>query len=174
MVDLRDWITAVGTGGAFALAALIYANDRRSTRKEVREKQARLVDAWVTNVRWEEGENSRLCVVVAFSNDSAESARAAGVSIAFDDIAPGQLFSVGVLPPTMRGSPLRKECWLHPPANIHPDWQRQHIIGIIRLKLSFIDTAGVWWDRGPRQEFSFRKNPSKVRKAVKKAIRRAA
>lgn len=171
---VTDWLTAVGTVGAFLAAVIIYGTDRWVTHRERREAQARVVDAWVARADWQTDAEGILFVktIVCISNDSAQSVRSADVGFAYDDRSTQILFNIGTVPPTAHGGPVRKECQLPPPPGATPpSWTSAHLIGTIRLSLSFRDTTGLWWDRGPRGELTCRKRhgPSRfVAKVLRK------
>ena len=162
-----EWVTGVGTVGAFAFAAIVYYRDRRATHRERRMAQARQVDCWLHRAQWaltsdedEEPPDWSIELTIALSNGSDQSVKAGTVGVQRGSTAERILISVGTIPPTAKGSPALRTTFLTP--NDGEDVERlpSHLLqGMFRLHLSFIDTAGIWWDRDSSGHLTSRPAP---------------
>lgn len=123
---VRDWISAVGTGGGFLIAAGVYAASLRDRRR----KQASLINGW----SYRAGRDVALRVVVRNSSD--EPAYDVGIEVRshMNRITTGVTQSIPVLPP--------HDTWEFPdesePMLADPD---------VAVAVSFTDTAGRTWLR---------------------------
>ncbi len=76
MVGITDWLTAVGTVGAFGTALYLLSVQVRDRHNERVRGQARLVAAWIDELRTEPQEDAQqpvfLRAIVIVQNDSSE------------------------------------------------------------------------------------------------------
>ena len=100
MSGATEWITAVGTAGAFVTASVVYATDRSRRRLDAQASQARLFDAWIESARWmpdedvdnwdgEPNYSSDIDVSIRLSNGSAQAFRTTDVYVLRGDISSG-------------------------------------------------------------------------------------
>jgi hypothetical protein len=87
MKEFLDWLTAVGTAGAFVVAAAIFVTSTRAARKDRRQAQAVLVDAWIKSVKKDDGTNKHL-VIFEVSNHSDQAIRQLSIDIFTNDGPP--------------------------------------------------------------------------------------
>lgn len=137
MSEFLDWLTAVGTSGAFVVAAVIFFTSTRSATKDRRQAQAVLVDAWV--IRVVKYADMHI-VTLQVSNHSDQAVRVVNIQI-YDDQLEWSA-TVQVVPPTVRGDFFEVPIQV-PTTTDRAAMNELQLQGLYRMNLSFVDSAAA-------------------------------
>lgn len=157
--DIPEWIGGVGTASALLFAAFSYWNDRRRRREERRAEQARLFDAWVTEVSrttisLEDDGEEILALTVHLSNASSRSFRGVTLGFSVCGVKISPLVEVHVVPPTGE-KPLEMHLAVGMPPNVDVDVESRFLVGMTNVGMSFTDASGNRWHRSGDGELRF-------------------
>jgi hypothetical protein len=173
-----DWIGAVGTFGAFWFAAISYAFDLRSKRRDRRSEQARKVDGWTTNImrEWLNGGQVKLQIGIELVNDNLTSMRDVEIILTVfgrqGEFAPREF---SIVRPTLRDHPeVKNLTYLSAkpgdfPRDVPPGFE---LVGRLEMQIQFTDSTGNRWRQsGGRLEYLGNKpDPNRIWKVLKSQL----
>lgn len=139
-----NYLTAIGTAGAFVVAVVIFWTSTRAAKLDRRKSQAVLVDAWIKTVR-KDSESHR--VIFEVSNHSDQAIRQLNIQISTNISEIGRLLTRAIVPPTVRGVYLSLQSDPIPTSTAMADLDEDMIRGFYRIDITFVDTAGRRWNR---------------------------
>jgi hypothetical protein len=143
MSEFLEWLTAVGTAGAFVVAAVIFFTSTRAATLDRRQAQAVLVDAWIKSVTKYAEMHTLNCEV---SNHSDQAIRDVNIVINDDQLPMGWIETISVVPPTVRGEFLKVSIQI-PTTTEKAPMSELLLQGLYRMTMSFRDRAGRTWIR---------------------------
>ncbi len=109
-----------------------------------------------------------LYVTIELSNASGQSLRTVDADIAFcqqSGIQP--VYMIHVVPPTTPGSLAHRYVWLNiTPTTENQKLTREHLIGLLKLNVSFTDASGNRWRRTWSGDLQYQYNVAKQSETV--------
>ena len=141
-----DYVTAIGTAGAFVVATVIFFTSTRAAKLDRRQAQAVLVDAWIKSAEKNTSTNKHR-VIFEVSNHSDQAIRQLFIEIYSNDGPPLMPYVKAVVPPTVRGEYAAFQTSdIDTPVALRT-LAADVIRGIYKLNFTFVDTGGRKWTR---------------------------